>query len=87
MRHPTATLDGDGPEIEAAATTDHTLIHQVRHWAMTHGLGACRVCTGFRIDELGLAHVFSLPDLDPSHRQSRTDGSGPWFASTGTWRR
>jgi hypothetical protein len=44
---------------------------------------ACRVCTGFRIDELGLADLISSPDSDRSRRQGRPDGSGPWLASDG----
>lgn len=87
MMKQTGTPHGDRPEIEAAAVSDHTPIQQIRHWVTAHRLDACRVCTGFRIDELGLADLISSPDSDRSHRQGRTDGSGPWFASAASWRR
>jgi hypothetical protein len=78
MRDRTATPNGDRRGIEAAAVTDHTSLQQIRHWVMAHRLEVWRVCTGFRIDELGLGEVIA---------SQNSDGSGPWLASAGTWRR
>lgn len=85
MRNQTGTPQGDGPEIEEA--THHTAVRQTRHWMAAHRLAAHRGCTGFRIDESGLAELIASPGSDPSHCQGRTVGSGPRLASAGTWRR
>ena len=85
MRNQTGTPQGDGPEIEEA--THHTTVRQTRHWMAAHRLAAHRGCTGFRIDELGLAHLLPLPDSDRSPRPGRPDGSDPRFASAATWRK
>jgi hypothetical protein len=87
MRSRTATPQGDRSEIEAAALTDHIPARQIRHWITAHRLQACRACTGFRIAELGPADLISSPDSGRSPRPGGTNGSGPWFASAGTWRR
>ena len=86
MRYPTAKSHDHRPVVEPAAT-DHASVQQYCHWALAHKLHACRVCTGFRVDELGLAHLVASPASDRSHGQSRTDGSAPWLASAATWRR
>ena len=59
MRNPTAKPHDHRPVIEAAAVTDHTAVQQICHWAVAHKLEAHRVCTGFRLGELGLVELFS----------------------------
>jgi hypothetical protein len=60
MTDRTATRHGDRPQIEPAAdVTDNSPVQQIRHWVMAHKLDACRVCTGFRVDELGLRELAS----------------------------
>ena len=81
MMKQTGTPHGDRPEIEAAAVSDHTPIQQMRHCVSAHRLDACRVCTGFRIDELGLADLVSAPDSGRSRTQGRGNGSRPRFAN------
>ena len=77
---------GDRHEIEQAADVSVKPAQQIRHWIVAHKLEACRGCNAFRIEELGLADLISSPDSDRSHRQGRTDGSGPWSASAETSR-
>jgi hypothetical protein len=77
----------DRPGIEAAASAYHAHMKQMREWMMAHKLQARRGCTGFRIDELGLAQLIASPGSDRSHRHGRTVGSGPRLASTATRRR
>jgi hypothetical protein len=76
---------GDRPVVEPAAT-DHASVQQFRYWIRAYGLQAHRGCTGFRIDELGLADLISSPDPDLKPRQGRTDGSGLSFAPRLNWR-
>ena len=87
MRNETGTPRGDRREVEAAAVIDHAAVKQIRYWMAAHRLGAHRGCTGFRIDESGLAELIASPGSDPSHCQGRTVRSGPRLASAGTWRR
>jgi hypothetical protein len=87
MTEPTATAHGDRREIEHATDVTLTPDQHLRHWIVAHKLEGYRGCNGFRIEELGLAHLISSPESDRSHRQGKTDGSGPSFASAGTWRR
>ena len=77
----------DRPGIEAAASANIAHMQQMREWMMAHKLQAHRGCTGFRIDDLGLAELIASPGSDRSRAQGRTDESGPWFASATTWRR
>jgi hypothetical protein len=64
-----ATPHGDRPESEIALT-DSIPVQQIREWIMAHRLDACRACTGFRIDELGLRDLASAP-------RSRSQPLGP----------
>ena len=86
MTDTTAAPHGDQYEIEHATDVTVRPAQHLRHWIMAHKLEGCRDCNGFRIEELGLAHLISSPDSDWSH-QGRTDGSGPSFASAETLRR
>jgi hypothetical protein len=71
MTDRTATRHGDRPQIEPVAdVTDNGRVQQMRDWIMAHKLDACRVCTGFRIDELGLCELASAP-------RSRSQALGP----------
>jgi hypothetical protein len=82
----TALPHGDRREVEQTADVIVTPARHIRHWIMAYKLEGCRGCNGFRIEELGLAHLISSPDSDWSH-QGSTDGSGPSFASAETSRR
>jgi hypothetical protein len=86
MTDRTATPHGNRPHIEQIAALTGTPAQQICKWITAHKLEACRDCNGFRIEELGLADLLSSPESDRSHRRRRTDGSGPSFASAGTWR-
>lgn len=59
MTERTATPHGERPQIEQTTDITGTPIQQICHWIVAHKLEACRVCTGFRIDELGLTEVRS----------------------------
>jgi hypothetical protein len=59
MRNPTAKRHDHPPVMEAPAVADHTAVQQICHWAMAHKLQAHRVCSGFRLHELGLAELVS----------------------------
>lgn len=67
----TATPHGDRRGIEPAAdVTVNNPVQRIRHWIVAHKLDACRVCIGFRIDELGLRDLASAP-------RSRSQALGP----------
>lgn len=88
MKNRVATRDGDRRAIEQVADVPHSIaVQHIRQWIMAHRLDACRVCTGFRIDELGLADLISSPYSERRQRQRRMDGSSPRFASAQTSRR
>ena len=59
MTSRTASPRGDRPAVEPAAT-DHTAVHQIRSWIMGHRLQGHRVCTGFRVDELGFSEFLPV---------------------------
>jgi hypothetical protein len=78
MTAQTATHDGDPLKIKgAAAIADHAHVQQIREWIMAHKLEAHRGCTGFQIEELGLADLVSSTDSGRWRRQSRGHGSRP----------
>ena len=87
MRNETGMPRGGRRAAEAATVIDHAAVQQIRHWMAAHKLQAHRGCTGFRIDDLGLAELIASPHSNRSPRPGRTDGSGPRFASAATWRR
>jgi hypothetical protein len=80
MTDRTATHDCDRLNIEQAADFTPMPLQQICEWAIAHKLDAHRVCTGFRLDELGLADLVSAPDSGRSRTQCRGDGSRPTFA-------
>ena len=65
MTVPTATPHGDRREIEQIADLIVTPVQQVCQGIVVHKLDACRACTGFRIEELGLG------ELIPALRSTR----------------
>ena len=50
----------DRPGIEAAASAYHAHMKQIRSWIMGHRLQGHRVCTGFRVDELGFSEFLPV---------------------------
>jgi hypothetical protein len=85
MTHPTAMPHGDRREIEQAADVSVTPAQQI-YWAMAHRLDACRGCTGFRIEELGLANLVSASDSGRSRPQGRREARVPHSQAL-SWRR
>ena len=81
MADPTATPRGDPPESEQVADVTITPAQQICYWAMAHRLDACRGCTGFRIEELGLADIIASPHSGRARRLGRGDGSRLRFAT------
>lgn len=81
MTDSTAMPHGDRREIEQAADVSVTPAQQICYWAMAHRLDACRGCTGFRIEELGLADIIASPHSGRARRLGRGDGSRLRFAT------
>jgi hypothetical protein len=67
MTDATATSHGDRVQIAQIADLTVTPVQQVCDWIVAHKLDACRACTGFRIEELGLG------ELVPVLRSRRDD--------------